>query len=65
MESKSFLVSKTLGVNLFMASATELFPTMKPWVATHPQTAILAMALINIVMRHFTTSPLSYRSSKK
>lgn len=64
MSRKSFLRSKTLGVNLFLASAMEMSASVKAWVTTHPESAVLGCMLISIVLRHFTHSPLYYRKPK-
>lgn len=67
-ERKTLLSSKTIGVNLgaplALQAATEIFPQLGPWVATHPQTLVLAMAGLNILMRHLTAGGLRYAPKK-
>lgn len=59
-KTKSAWVSKTYATNLVLASLVEIHPSIGMWVSTHPQTAILGCALINIVLRHFTTAGIHY-----
>lgn len=58
--SKKFaLKSKTVHANILMVLAVELFPSVKAWVAGHPNTAMEAAAMLNILMRKVSSEALS------
>ena len=62
---KTLLSSKTvlanaLGAPLVYSAAVELFPQVQPWIAAHPQTLVLGMSVMNVVLRHFTGGGIQY-----
>ena len=66
---KKTWTSKTVGANLLGApliyqSAIEIFPGLGVWVSSHPQSLILGMAFLNVVMRHFTAGGLTLKRIK-
>lgn len=61
-ESKNAFSSKTCWANMLLASAVEIHPGVGAWVASHPQGAILGIALMNVLIRHFTQGGLHYRA---
>lgn len=64
-KSKSALQSKTYGTSVALAVGVELFPQLGTWVSSHPQTAILFVAGLMAVLRHFTEGKIFYRRIPK
>jgi hypothetical protein len=57
-ESKSIFKSKTLAVNL-VAMLASLYPPVGAVVATHPQEAVLALGVANLLLRLVTKKKVS------
>lgn len=57
--------SKTVHANLLIVAAVELSPRVKQLVGSHPETALLASSLLNVILRHFTGAPIRYRKPKQ
>lgn len=62
--SKSFIESKTVTANLLLASGVEIFPHFAAWIASHPETSILLVSLLNIVLRRFTWGSVHFVKPK-
>lgn len=54
-ETKSAALSKTHWANLLLACSTELFPQVQPWIASHPQSTVTLIAIMNMALRQFST----------
>jgi hypothetical protein len=63
-EAKSFLRSKTHAANLLLVSAAELSSGFRDFISTHPQTAILLVAVLNSVLRQASSASLYVRKRK-
>ena len=57
-ESKSIFKSKTLAVNLIVMLAS-LYPPVGATVAAHPQVAVLALGVANLLLRFATKKKVS------
>ena len=59
-------VTANLGFPMVLQVGIEIFPSIGPWVASHPQTVVLLLAAMNIAVRHMTGGGLRYgRINKK
>lgn len=60
-KTKSVLTSKTWIANLLLASAMECVPSVNTFARSHPETMVLISTVMNLILRHFTDSPIEYR----
>lgn len=64
-DSKSILFSKTCIANIMLASILELHPTWSLWAQSHPQTIIMGYTVMNIALRHFTSTSVHWMPKKE
>jgi len=57
--SKSFLLSKTFWIQVIAALST-FFPQVRSWIAANPESAVGALAALNVIVRFVTSGKVSF-----
>lgn len=59
--AQSVFTSKTWIANVVLASAMELVPAVNTFARSHPETMVLISTVMNLLLRHYTEVPITYR----
>jgi hypothetical protein len=57
---KHAIKSKTIAANVFLAGIAPFIPAAREFIESNPQTALLIVALINILLRRLSNSAIRF-----